>query len=137
MQRTYNINAQNYYKNNLIIYILYTAAIMNDTDSLLVFRLQRLRAQPKTVRGRCILFYASLNERPCARITLALAFILFFMAHCLAFCSMIYACFEVSVCFCTKSRTIFAVYRIINAEMISLCRQFFGRSCCFRFIHWF
>ena len=69
---------------------------MNDTDSLLVFRLQRLRNQPKTIRGRCILFYASLNDRPCARIMLALGFILFVMAHALAFCSMLYACYVVS-----------------------------------------
>jgi hypothetical protein len=69
---------------------------MNDTDSLLVFRLQRLRNQPKTVRGRCILFYASLIERPCARITLAAAMIAFVMVHCLAFCSMVYACYGVS-----------------------------------------
>ena len=69
---------------------------MNDTDSLLVFRLQRLRVQPKTFRGRCILFYASLNERPCARILLATAFTLFIMAHTVAFSSMLYACYEVS-----------------------------------------
>ena len=69
---------------------------MNDTDSLLVFRLQRLRNQPKTIRGRCILFYASLNDRPCARIMLAIGFIFFVMAHALAFCSMLYACYSVS-----------------------------------------
>ena len=70
---------------------------MNDTDSLLVFRLQRLRNQPKTIRGRCILFYASLNERPCARIVLALVFYLFVLLHSISFCVMIYMCFEVSL----------------------------------------
>ena len=69
---------------------------MNDTDSLLVFRLQRLRNQPKTIRGKCILFYASLNERPCARITMTIAFFLFVLLHSISFCVMVFICFEVS-----------------------------------------
>ena len=69
---------------------------MKDTDSLLVFRLRNLRNQPKTMRGRCILFYASLEERPCARTMLFLAFTFFLMLHTLAFCVMLYTCFEVS-----------------------------------------
>ena len=71
---------------------------MNDTDSLLVFRLQRLRNQPRTIRGRCILFYASLNERPFARVMLALAFTIFVLSHAIWFTVNLNSCFEV----CTK-----------------------------------
>ena len=71
---------------------------MNDTDSLQVMRLRSLRIQPKTIRGKCILFYASLNEKPCARITLAVAFFLFMLLHCGCFCVLVYYCFEVSFC---------------------------------------
>ena len=69
---------------------------MNDTDSLLVMRLHRLRNQPKTFRGRCILCYATLSARPCARILLFLAFTVFSLLHTLSFCAMLYACYDVS-----------------------------------------
>ena len=69
---------------------------MNDTDSLQVMRLRSLRIQPKTIRGKCILFYASLNEKPCVRIMLATAFFLFILLHCGCFCVMVYYCYEVS-----------------------------------------
>mmetsp|Transcript_41737 Transcript_41737/g.54968 ORF Transcript_41737/g.54968 Transcript_41737/m.54968 type:complete len:146 (-) Transcript_41737:1584-2021(-) len=67
---------------------------MKDTDSLLVFRLRSLRNQPNTCRGRCILYYASLEERPCTRTIVFLIFTLFTMLHTLAFCAMLYACFS-------------------------------------------
>jgi len=69
---------------------------MNDTDSLLVLRLTRLRQQPKTVRGRCILYYASLHNRPCMRTFIFGVFATFAMVHTLAFCLMLQACYEVS-----------------------------------------
>jgi len=79
---------------------------MNDTDSLLVFRLQRLRIQPKTLRGRCILFYASLNERPLARVFLGLAFTLFVFAHALWFTVNLNACYDVSNSFFIDQRPV-------------------------------
>lgn len=69
---------------------------MMDTDSLLVFRLQRLRNQPKTFRGRCIVYYADLNERPCIRVLIVLLFTLVVMIHFLWFSIQLYACFGVS-----------------------------------------
>lgn len=65
---------------------------MNDTDSLLVFRLKSLKTQPKTVRGRCIVFYASLNHRPVARVLLATLFALVALAHSLWFVMLLKPC---------------------------------------------
>ena len=63
---------------------------MNDTDSLLVFRLQSLKKQPKTIRGCCILWYASLNERPCMRVFLVTVFSIFTLIHSFSFLAMLY-----------------------------------------------
>lgn len=69
---------------------------MQDTDSLLVFRLQKLRNQPKTMRGKCIVCFAHMNGRPKQRILLASLFILFILLHTVGFCLEIIFCFMVS-----------------------------------------
>lgn len=69
---------------------------MNDTDSLLMLRLRSLRAQPKTVRGRCILWYASLSERPFTRFCTAGFFALLTALHAMWLCLVMLNLFLVS-----------------------------------------
>ena len=67
---------------------------MNDTDSLQVYRLQSLKRQPKTIRGCCILWYASLNDRPCMRIFLVSVFSIFVLIHSFSFLALLYLHYE-------------------------------------------
>ena len=99
---------------------------MNDTDSLLVFRLQRLRNQPNTIRGKCILFYASLEHRPWMRVFLAVFFAVFVLCHSLSFCIMIYECYCVS-CSLIVRQILFMFIRthIVLSRWLKYC----GRCC--------
>ena len=60
-----------------------------DTDSLFKRRVQLLYRQPKTVRGRCIVWYAQSEKSPCRRVLLVLFFTLFVMCHTVWFVLML------------------------------------------------
>jgi hypothetical protein len=67
-----------------------------DTDSLLVHRIATLMKQPNTVRGKTILWYASLNDKPGTRIVVVMLFVIFIMIHFIAFVALLKAAYQVS-----------------------------------------
>lgn len=67
-----------------------------DTDSLLVHRISSLLKQPNTVRGKAILWYASLNDKPGSRIVLMMLFVIFIMIHFIAFVALLKVFYQVS-----------------------------------------
>ena len=67
-----------------------------DTDSLLVHRIASLMKQPNTVRGKTVLWYASLNDKPGTRIVLHMLFVIFIMIHFIAFVALLKIAYQVS-----------------------------------------
>jgi hypothetical protein len=60
-----------------------------DKDSLWRHRISQVVKQPNTVRGRTIVWFASLQERPYARLCLYASITLFVLVHLLAFCLLL------------------------------------------------
>lgn len=60
-----------------------------DTDSLFKRRIQQLKTQPDTVRGKLITWYASLENRPYIRMLLLGVLCIFVMAHTVTFCMLL------------------------------------------------
>jgi len=60
-----------------------------DTDSLLVHRIATLMKQPDSLRGKTILWYSSLHDKPGTRIVVVMLFIIFIMVHFIAFVSLV------------------------------------------------
>ena len=67
--------------------------MIKETDSIRVYKQQRLR---RTCRGRCIVCYARLQDRPCSRVLLFLTFTIFALLHIASFCAILFFCFSVS-----------------------------------------
>ena len=66
------------------------------TDSLLGHRILQLMKQPDTLRGRTILWYASLNDKPGTRIVVVMLFVIFIMIHFIAFVALLKIAYQVS-----------------------------------------
>lgn len=66
-----------------------------DTDSLLQHRIASLMKQPDTIRGKTIMWYASLNNQPGTRIVLFMLFVIFVLVHLIAFVCMLKIEYEV------------------------------------------
>lgn len=66
------------------------------SDSLLVRKLQNLRTQPPTCRGKLIDWYCSLADRPIVRMSLFVGITVFTFLHLLAFTLMLRYDFTVS-----------------------------------------
>ena len=66
------------------------------SDSLLVRKLQNLRTQPPTARGKLIDWYCSLADKPSVRIALFVGITVFTFLHLLAFTLMLRYDFTVS-----------------------------------------
>ena len=56
-----------------------------DHDSLIRHRMNSLRNQPNTLRGRSIVWLAKMDQRPVARLLLYLLFVLYVAVHLLIF----------------------------------------------------
>ena len=67
------------------------------SDSLLVRKLQNLRTQPPTFRGKLIDWYCSLADRPNSRVILFLSITAFVFLHLLPYTLMLREDFTVSV----------------------------------------
>ena len=93
-----------------------------DTDSLLVHRIAALVKQPNTVRGRTILWYASLNDKPGTRIVLHMLFVIFILIHFIAFVALLKIEYRVSYNYIILFRLIDCLF--LKCYVRSLCCSF-------------